>query len=1445
MKGAVIVGASSGIGRALAVALSLDGYRVGVVARRTDLLAQLREDGGEWELRCCVARTLGGASPGSSASFEIDAFDKDGRPRISSIVRRQAYRTPDRETRGRLSAVDSPSPRRGGASRTRREAIATVQTTRTFRIFVSSTFADLKEERNALQKNVFPRLKKLCRENGTRFQAIDLRWGVREEAGLDQQTMTICLDEIKRCRTTSPRPNFIVLLGDRYGWRPLPAAISEEEFEQIVNRVPVDDRALICEWYKRDDNAIPAVYSLQPRTGQFVDFATWECVESRVRAALTRAVQDIPLSDTDRLKYGASATEQEIAYGALRSLADLPEPREHVFCFCRAITNLPQDASATDFVDLDEHGRSDDSARARLSAVKDALRNLLADNTHEYEARWTGTGVTTDHLAQFCEDVWNDLSSVIVDEIARLKHVDPLEKEISDHQGFARERAEFFTGRAEILQTIGAYVRGSPKVPLAVAGLPGSGKSALMAKVADKIHADLPAVEVILRFIGATPGSSDIRTLLANLCREITRRYGADETTIPADYRELVEEFPKRLALAQANRPLVLVLDALDQLSDADHGRNLVWLPRELPDHVRFVVSTIPGECLSALKRKLAPANHVELEPMPIDEGGALLDLWLADAGRRLQPAQRAEVLEKFSRVGLPLYLKLAFEESRRWRSFSPATSLGADVPGIIRNLFRRLSLDANHGTMLVSRALAYLATAKNGLTEDELLDLLSSDEDVFRDFSLRARHEPPARQLPVVMWSRLYSDLEPYLSARTADGASLLTFYHRQLLEVTVADYLAGDDGRTRHAGLARYFSSQSLYEEAQKIPNLRKLSELPYQQTFAELWKELHETLVDFDFLEAKCVHVAVLEQGGGDRAKTLYGGVYELLDDYRQALDKFPERLHREDAVHIQRVLTQAARILARGPELLPQQLVGRITRSSQSCQSLVAIARLRGGTLLVPLSPSLAVRGSVIRQIARHQAEVVHLVLTGDGHIVTGGNDGRVYYTALAGGEPTLVAEHGGKVRHLVLSRDGQIVSCGDDGAVRRARIDDNDALELARHDGEVLQLALGDDGLVVTGGADGRVYCSRLEGGTPQVLVRHDGPVARLMLTGDGRVVTGGNDGRVYCVGLDGGEPVPLAQHVGAVSELLLTCDGRVVTGGADGLVCCVPLQGGEPATLVKHKGAVGRTLLIDDGHILTGGLDGAVYCAGLDGSEPLRVAQYESTSLRRVWHLAFSRDGRVVTAISTRVYCVPLHGGDSTLLAEHIGAVRQMDLTDDGRVVTCGLNDSRVFSTSLEGGEPITFAYHEGAVLQLKMTADGRLVTGGDDGRVYIVRLDGGDAIPLTQHEGAVTQLALTRDGSIVTGGKDGRVYYAGLDGDPVPAANYETGISRVLLIGEGRAVVGRGDGRVYRVGLESGELVPLLQHEDWISELMLTGDGRLLTAGGDGRVYLSEGRGE
>ncbi len=85
----------------------------------------------------------------------------------------------------------------------------------TFRVFVSSTFSDFVAERDALRERVWPRLRDYYVSHGARFQEVDLRWGVSEEAAVDQQTMNICLEELERCHAASSRPNFLVLMGNR------------------------------------------------------------------------------------------------------------------------------------------------------------------------------------------------------------------------------------------------------------------------------------------------------------------------------------------------------------------------------------------------------------------------------------------------------------------------------------------------------------------------------------------------------------------------------------------------------------------------------------------------------------------------------------------------------------------------------------------------------------------------------------------------------------------------------------------------------------------------------------------------------------------------------------------------------------------------------------------------------------------------------------------------------------------------------------------------------------------------------------------------------------------------------------------------------------------------------------------------------------------------------
>ena len=56
-----------------------------------------------------------------------------------------------------------------------------------FRVFLSSTFEDLKLERDSLQNGAFKRLREYCLKKGWQFQAIDLRWGINNEATIDQR----------------------------------------------------------------------------------------------------------------------------------------------------------------------------------------------------------------------------------------------------------------------------------------------------------------------------------------------------------------------------------------------------------------------------------------------------------------------------------------------------------------------------------------------------------------------------------------------------------------------------------------------------------------------------------------------------------------------------------------------------------------------------------------------------------------------------------------------------------------------------------------------------------------------------------------------------------------------------------------------------------------------------------------------------------------------------------------------------------------------------------------------------------------------------------------------------------------------------------------------------------------------------------------------------------
>jgi len=86
---------------------------------------------------------------------------------------------------------------------------------RTVRIFLSSTFRDFAPERDLLVRKVFPELRRQCRARQVELVEVDLRWGITEAEAQQGKVLPICLAEIDRAR-----PYFIGCLGERYGWVP-------------------------------------------------------------------------------------------------------------------------------------------------------------------------------------------------------------------------------------------------------------------------------------------------------------------------------------------------------------------------------------------------------------------------------------------------------------------------------------------------------------------------------------------------------------------------------------------------------------------------------------------------------------------------------------------------------------------------------------------------------------------------------------------------------------------------------------------------------------------------------------------------------------------------------------------------------------------------------------------------------------------------------------------------------------------------------------------------------------------------------------------------------------------------------------------------------------------------------------------------------------------------
>jgi len=181
--------------------------------------------------------------------------------------------------------------------------------------------------------------------------------------------------------------------------------IEADEFKSIMEKIPDSDRELILwddtrpergnGWYRKDENAKPPEYRLRARKVEFPDNANetqrqeavdaeaqdWNEIEKQIHSAFLLAIERLGWNSEDprREKYETPATEQEILQGALNLPQEVPEAREHVFCFLRSIQGISNYANAKNFFDLVDGTERDVESSVRLERLKQRLLQIFLD----------------------------------------------------------------------------------------------------------------------------------------------------------------------------------------------------------------------------------------------------------------------------------------------------------------------------------------------------------------------------------------------------------------------------------------------------------------------------------------------------------------------------------------------------------------------------------------------------------------------------------------------------------------------------------------------------------------------------------------------------------------------------------------------------------------------------------------------------------------------------------------------------------------------------------------------------------------------------------------------------------------------------------------------------------------------------------------------------------
>lgn len=659
------------------------------------------------------------------------------------------------------------------------------------RFFISSTFADMEVERDLLI-DIFKRIsEEYQREKGWIVEYVDLRWGISENSSRDNRTMGICKAELKRCQELSPKPNFIVLVGERYGWIPLPEVVPNL-LAQFINA----HTDIFKQVYRQDFNNISFVHkNFDTKADNSLEWVTdegpWilkpfdnsdvkkrkEKIEEPLQEIFEGVALGFELSGKSHIMqadYAHSATEQEIYAGAFQ----VEDANSHVVAYLRTLSSVPP--TLKDIYQPEEN--SD-----RVALLREKLDDYLDKrNVIKQDVNFKNYG-SAEYNNHFIAEMEMHIRRVIDAEIERTKQNEPtlqvVEKELQDN--YIALKGRNFWGRDKEIDFLRSFIIDKQDVSqLWISGDRYTGKSALATKVFSICKSYNAYVEssrkIHIYYVncGQTTLTSTAIGLLDYLhyfvCKDFCYLKSVHQPNDlvenrKEDFNGLFYSHDLHYTLnhikRESNNKIVIVIDNLDKLSieEIRKLRKQNWRGT-FNDHLR-IIYTCSGKHEEYFP--LDKFKELNLGTFMQEESILIVNNLLKRRWRTITEEQN-EIMKK---TLLSINCNGAYLNSMAYylgsfvNSWTPIEKIPDSNENIYEKIISCIVNEYHHDIYLVWLSLTLIALT-DGINDQELTDILSNDIELRnRSVSTQFHKWKDNFRMPPIYWHRLAHDLKEFVS--------------------------------------------------------------------------------------------------------------------------------------------------------------------------------------------------------------------------------------------------------------------------------------------------------------------------------------------------------------------------------------------------------------------------------------------------------------------------------------------------------------------------------------------------------------------------------------------------------------------------------------------------------------------------------------------------------